>query len=352
MLVWDGYGLQSTHSGIGRHALELAQELECLGRPPRIVPSGGRLDPAFSKWRADLPPLPFGRLKPLALLAAGYQANVLVRSKKSSEPALFHGLSNYNIPSLPSGFRTVLTIHDLIPFLFPEGVSKSLHRYLSYQMPKAVHRADHIVCVSEWTAYSVKNQFPHAKDKVVVIPNGRPSRKALSHKALSSPVRLFSLSRGEIYKRLDLIPSILQKLPRGFEWHVLSDGRGCAQLAGVPGLVLHQSLSDEAVEELWRSADIFVHPSLWEGYCLPAVTALSYQIPTVYTGGSGIDEVVGEAGIRLGAADSIDHWVDAIRRVSESKREFTERCSIQWERLPAWPEVAEQLAGLYDNMSL
>lgn len=352
MLVWDGFGLQSTHSGIGRHALELAQELERLGRPPCIVPSGGRLDPAFSKWCADLPSLPLSRLKPLALLAAGYQANGLFHSRKAAQPAVFHGLSNYNIPALDPSFQKVLTIHDLIPFLFPEGVSKSLHRFLSYQVPRAVHRADRIVCVSEWTACSVKNQFPHAKDKVVVIPNGRPSLKSATAKGLASPVRLFSLSRSEMYKRLELIPSILQRLPPGFEWHVLSDAKGCAKLAGVRGLVLHQSLSDEAVAALWSQTDIFVHPSLWEGYCLPAVTALSYQIPTVYTGGSGIDEVVDEAGVRMGAADSVDLWVDAIRRVSESKREYSERCSIQWQRLPAWPEVAEQLAALYDNMSL
>lgn len=352
MLVWDGYGLQSTHSGIGRHALELAQELERLGRSPSIIPSGGRLDPAFSRWAADFPSLPLSRLKPLALMAAGYQANTLAQSKKGESPALFHGLSNYNIPSLTPSFHKVLTIHDLIPFLFPEGVSKSLHRFLSYQMPKAIHRADRIICVSEWTACSVKNQFPHAKDKVVVIPNGRPTLKTTRSKALGRPIRLFSLSRGEIYKRLELIPSILRSLPPGFEWHVLSDARGCEKLLGVPGLVLHQSLTDDAVEALWNHTDIFVHPSLWEGYCLPAVTALSHRIPTVYTGGSGIDEVVGEAGVRLGAADSVDLWVDAIRRISEGKREFDERCSAQWDRLPAWPEVAERLVQVYDKMSL
>ncbi|MES2745049.1 MAG: hypothetical protein V4655_06465, partial [Bdellovibrionota bacterium] len=114
MLVWDGYGLQSTHSGIGRHAFELAQELDKLGFGPQIIPSVSALDPAFDKWKADYANFPLSRVKPLSLLAAGYQARSLL-ARSDTKNAIFHGLSNYNIPVLPKAFRTVLTVHDLIP---------------------------------------------------------------------------------------------------------------------------------------------------------------------------------------------------------------------------------------------
>ena len=352
MLVWDGYGLQSTHSGIGKHALELAVELERLGRPPTIIPSSSSLDPAFSRWRADFPSLPFSRVKPLALMAAGYQARALLSRSGDRGPAIFHGLSNYNIPNLSRSFQRVLTVHDLIPFLLPEGVSRSLHWFLRYQMPKAVDRAERIICVSEWTASSVRKQFPQVGEKIVIIPNGRSSQGLRLAKDPSLPVRLLSLSRGEVYKRLNMIPEIKKHLPETFEWHVVSDGRGCAQLGEVKGLTLHQNLSNEALEDLWRATDIFVHPSLWEGYCLPAATALSFQIPTVYTGGSGIDEVTAAAGLRLDASDSCEMWAEAILRLLDSREDYESRCSRQWESLPSWSKVAGQLSQLYDNMTL
>ncbi|RZA13301.1 MAG: glycosyltransferase family 1 protein, partial [Proteobacteria bacterium] len=348
MLVWDGYGLQSTHSGIGRHAFELAQELDKLGFGPQIIPSVSALDPAFDKWKADYANFPLSRVKPLSLLAAGYQARSLL-ARSGAKKALFHGLSNYNIPVLPKAFRTVLTVHDLIPFLFPEGVSKNLHRYLSYQMPKALSRADKIVCVSQWTACSVQNQFPHVKDKILVIPNGKPAAR-FEHK-ITNPdkVRLLTISRGETYKRLSLIPEMKKRLPKNFEWHVLTDGRGRTQMSSDPNIFFHQSLTDQAVEELWQHTDIHVHPSLWEGYCLPAVSALSFGIPTLYTGGSGVDEVTADAGVRLTATDDVDDWADAILAVAVDLQNYLHLAKEQWQRLTAWPQVAGQLKTLYDT---
>lgn len=350
MLLWDGYGLQSTHSGIGRHALELALELEKLGLPPTIIPSVDALDPVFSSWTAQLSNFPLSKVKPLSLLAAGFQAKALAKLAKDPRP-IFHGLSNYNLPALPKTFRKVLTVHDLIPFIFPEGVSKNLHRYLSYQMPKALARADVIICVSQWTACSVKNQFPEVKDKVVVIPNGKSLLVRRAPREERETVRILSLSRSETYKRLHLIPEIAARLPQNFEWHVVTDGKGRSFLEDKERIFVHQSVRDESLSELWQKTDIFVHPSLWEGYCLPAGAALSHGIPSVYTGGSGIDEVVGEGGLRLSATASSEEWADAIETIAKAEEGFKTKAERQYASLPAWSEVAGQLKRIYDSIS-
>lgn len=350
MLLWDGYGLQSTHSGIGRHALELAQALESLGQAPTIIPSVSALDPEFLKWKADLAHFPLSRVKPLALFAAGIQARAIMNSS-ASKSALFHGLSNYNLPVLPKTFRKVLTVHDLIPFIFPEGVSRKLHRYLSYQMPKALDRADAIVCVSHWTAGSIKNQFPSVQDKVLVIPNGKPKPRPSIARGSSHKLRLLSVSRGESYKRLSLIPQIIKLLPNDFEWHLVTDGKGRSQLEANEKIFLHQSISDPALDELFGNTDIFVHPSLWEGYCLPAVTALSFGVPAVFCGGSGIDEVIAEAGIKLSPTAGPEEWASAIETVARERSGFGFRADSQFEKLPSWQQVAGQLKELYASMS-
>ncbi|MBC7661781.1 MAG: glycosyltransferase [Chitinophagaceae bacterium] len=350
MLLWDGYGLQSTHSGIGRHALELAQNLTALGTPPHILPSVPQLDFTFQPWTVPLKPFSMGRIKPLALFAAGRMAKRFV--KGDDGPHVFHGLSNYNIPALSPAFQRVLTIHDLIPFMAPDAVSKALRTYMVLQLPRAILKADHIICVSQWTADSVLDLFPGAKGKISVILNGKPPLASSAVKAgEKDTINLFTLSRDETYKRLHLIPEILKKLPENYEWHVLTQGSGLDLLQNIPRLHLHTAIADAALEQLWKNTDIFVHPSLWEGYCLPAASALSLGIPSVYTGGSGIDEVVGSAGIRLAASEGAAPWASAIEGVGNSLTQWPSRCAKQWQRLPTWAEVAGQTQKVYATLS-
>lgn len=349
MLLWDGFGLQSTHSGIGRYALEIAEGLETLDRSPLILPSVPNLDPAFKRFQAPLLEYSWGRIKPLSLHAAGRQAGEITRNQAG--PHIFHGLSNYNIPKLPSSFRKVLTVHDLIPFLSKDGVSTALRYYLHYQMPKAVAAADRIVCVSQWTADCLASIYPQAKSKIQVILNGRPPLLELRQDGTNRKLRIFSLCRGETYKRLSLIPEILQELPESYEWQLLTDSRGMDALGSIPRLTVYKSLPDDAVRDLWNRAQIFVHPSLWEGYCLPAASALSSCIPCVYTGGSGIDEVVGNAGIQMKATDSPKLWARAIEELAQDPRSYRERCHKQWASLPSWQDVAGQFLDLYGTLA-
>ncbi|RYZ51675.1 MAG: hypothetical protein EOP07_20945, partial [Proteobacteria bacterium] len=102
MLIWDGFGLQSTHSGIGRYGLELAEGLESLSLSPKILPSVTSLDPAFKRWEAPLPAFSLGRIKPLSLWKSGRQARAVIGNDPGSH--IFHGLSNYNLPDLPKTF--------------------------------------------------------------------------------------------------------------------------------------------------------------------------------------------------------------------------------------------------------
>jgi glycosyltransferase involved in cell wall biosynthesis len=349
MLIWDGFGLQSTHSGIGRYGLELAEGLEKLAMAPKILPSVSRLDPVFKRWEAALPAFSLGRIKPLALWKAGRQARALTFDKPGLH--IFHGLSNYNIPDLPKNFRKVLTVHDLIPFLAKDAVSNSLRHYLSYQMPRAVAAADVIVCVSQWSADHVEERFPASRGKVRVIHNGRPPMLERRQGGANRKKRLFSLCRSESYKRLNLIPEILKALPEDYEWHVLTDARGAIELAQIPRLFVYKSLPDDALKDLWNRTEIFVHPSLWEGYCLPAASALSHCIPSVYTGGSGIDEVLGDAGKKMRSEDTARAWATAIEDMGNDPRRWRENCKAQWAGLPSWQGVAGQFQTLYDTLA-
>lgn len=350
MILWDGYGLQSTYSGIGRHAFELARELEKRGVSPRILPSAPRLDPAFSKYTEPrFRPSIFARLKPLALIHSGREVERLF--KETKEPIVFHGLSNYNVPELRRSFRKILTVHDLIPLDHPETVSSSLRYFLRYEMPKALHRADHIICVSEWTKSRLLHLFPKVSGKISLIGNGKnPKQNGQRKRSVDDKFQLLTVSRGETYKRLSMLPRLIERLGEGFAWTVVTDEKGREVLGQNQRLNVLTGVSDEALEALWQKTDSYIHPSLWEGYCLPAVRALSSHIPVIHTLGSGIDEVVGKAGLGLHARDDEAEWAEAIKTVREDSIRFEKLAADQWDSLPSWGEVAAQLQQLYDTM--
>ncbi|HET9238868.1 MAG TPA: glycosyltransferase family 1 protein [Oligoflexus sp.] len=349
VILWDGFGLQSLYSGVGRHAWELLQALKRQAVSPRIIPSVPALDAPF------LPNIlpktigwPQSRIKPWALFWLGQWTQNFLREHEGI--AIVHGLSNYNVPTLKSSkLRKVLTVHDLIPILQKEEVSAALGLYLRYQLPRAVAAADAIICVSHWTEHTLHEFYPASHGKTVMIPNGWPHPREKNLKNKGS--ELLTISRHESYKRLDLIPKVLRHLPPQVRWTVVTDEGGLDALKADADsrLILKTRISEHEMQDLHAAADLYVHPSRLEGFCLPAAASISHGVPVIFTRGSGIDEVVGEAGMGLLPGDDARRWSAAIEELLSS----TDRAGLCRARNTAamsWDDVAARTRALYGDV--
>ncbi len=350
-ILWDGFGLQTLYSGVGRHAWDLLQALHRASCAPQIIPSAPQMDSQFlSQTLAGKSFWPVSKLKPWSLFVAGQWVKSYLQS--STGPCIIHGLSNYNIPAIRSPrLHKVLTVHDLIPILQPEVVSKALGYFLRYQMPRAVEAAAAIICVSQWTEDAMQERYPHSRGKTVVIPNGWAK---LSPASPNQPVEipmLLTVSRMEAYKRLHLIPEILQHLPPNMRWTVVTDGRGYEFLQSLQDsrLILRTQVSDEVLQALHRSAQVYVHPSLWEGFCLPASASISSGVPVLYTRGSGIDEVVQGAGRQRDSNDTAAQWADSIQELLAVPDSY-QLCLQRYQSAPSWDNVAASTRALYAKL--
>jgi glycosyltransferase involved in cell wall biosynthesis len=308
------------------------------------------LDPEFSPYvLPQVSSWPQSRIKPWALFQSALWLKTHMKSRKG--PCLVHGLSNYNVPALKAPqLKRVLTVHDLIPILQRREVSRALGLYLRYQLPRAVEAADAIICVSRWTESTLHEHYPASRGKTLMIPNGWPEAREKSPKHQSGS-QLLTISRWEPYKRLDLIPDILKHLPASFRWTVVTDARGVELLQSHADarLVLKTSLSEAALHELHGSADLYVHPSLLEGFCLPAAASISSDVPVIFTRGSGIDEVVGEAGVGLSPGDSAARWADAIQQLL-AHPDRSGLCRRRHQSALSWDDVAARTCALYDKL--
>lgn len=358
-IFWDSYGILRGPSGIFVHAQELRRALSECGTEVSILGS----DAAFNGTRNSI--YQFARKSKMLGPQLNYLEFLRAIAGSSGQSAIFHGLSNLNLPVWtgsrpPTNVRFVLTVHDLIPLLLERGaVSHALRIQMKRLLPRALERANAIVAVSDWTRKTLVDRYPSCADKIVVIPNGFPAIDFPLRPARHSPdqIRVLMVGRNEKYKRYDLFFNILLAANGGLRGTLVSTGVSAVDKNIVDTLVaknwlkLIKAPSKEALQEIYQANDVYLQTSLLEGFCLPAAEAQSSGIPVVFTKGSGIDEVVCPAtGMGLEASATAGAWLDAIRKTED--RFLTQGYALrEWVMSrPTWKDSALRLKNLYNSL--
>lgn len=353
-IFWDGYGLGASGSGVFVHARSLARELARLGVNPCLVTT--------EAWSSALPELDAAILGRSQLFSRFFESKLVwplrVRNAverhfgKSKSIGILHGLSNLNLSQRPAGksrIRTVLTVHDLIPLLAPQSVSRALAWQCRLGFPWAIDAADRIVCVSEWTLRTLVERFPEARGKACVIRNGIDRPAVIPAKdGARGVLRVLCVSRWESYKDLPLLAEIA-RLARGDIAIDLVTNRRIE----LPGVRVYQGLAHDALRRLYAEAHVYVQPSHYEGFCLPAAEALGAGTPVVYRAGSGIDEVAGDVvGFPMERDAPPESWLRAIHAAAQAAAAPSFRVSVaSWLNCwPTWRDSAEALKSLYNDL--
>ncbi|SME91104.1 glycosyltransferase family 4 protein [Pseudobacteriovorax antillogorgiicola] len=347
-IVWDGYGLGGRYSGIGRHGFYLAQQLKNSGRYPIILGYGPIEHLGLSQVFSNKT-LPGKLLYPHQILKS--------ITSLDQKVDVFHGLSNFNVPPSEIGGLRVLTVHDAIPLIAPKEVSWTLREQMKFLMPRAISDADIVICVSQWTLKVLADLFPESSKKLVYIPNGRTKWKGSVSRGTVSK-RLIKISRYEPYKGFDRVVSTLSLLDREYEIDWITDKKGACWLSkhGVPQLGgqrlrIHAGIAQTSLDALLSSADVLIHGSKLEGFCLPAAEALANGKPILYCSGSGIDEVVGDGGIGMSPYAHARDWADALEALFCDYSRWQSKTSSAFHKLLSWEAVAKKTCTVYNGES-
>ncbi|MCL7454559.1 MAG: glycosyltransferase family 4 protein [Anaerolineae bacterium] len=216
---------------------------------------------------------------------------------------------------------TVVTVHDLSFLLYPEGFRRWNRGYLGLFTRLSVTKARRVIAVSQSTRDDLLRHYGLSPDKVDVIHNGvDPNYRRLpadqvarfrEHRGLPERFLLFV---GTLEPRKNIVRLIeaYAQLPRSRPPLMLLGGRGWLYdevLSRVEAL----ALTDEvhfvgyvAAEELplwYNAAEIFVYPSLYEGFGLPPLEAMACGTPVITSTASSLPEVVGRAGVLIDPTD-------------------------------------------------
>jgi glycosyltransferase involved in cell wall biosynthesis len=110
-------------------------------------------------------------------------------------------------------------------------------------------------------------------------------------------------------------------------------------------------VADENLPALYNLAEVFVFPSLYEGFGLPPLEAMACGTPVITSHSSSLPEVVGEAGLMVSSGDS-QALAQAIRQVLDDpdlREDLVQRGRHQAQKF-AWGPSAQKLVTMYEGL--
>jgi len=266
---------------------------------------------------------------------------------------------------LGSKIAQVVTIHDMTANLFPNQRGKKLSEFLSKRTLLACQKAKFITCVSKSTQNDLirldkinqnKTQVIYPGLKVFgkvkeLLPNGlKKQGYILSVGTIEPRKNIAALLRA--YNTLE--DSLKEKFPL-----VLVGGRGwndseIFEEAGNKALKKHilftGYVDDATLAGLYKYAKVFVYPSLYEGFGLPILEAMSFSCPVITSNISSMPEVAGECAVLIDPK-KIPQIADALKRLIEDKNlagKLSECAKRQSEKF-SWEQTAKQTLEVFEK---
>lgn len=279
---------------------------------------------------------------------------------KRLAPDLVHETYYSASRTAPRGARAILTVHDMIHERFPQYFSS--FDPTAQEKANAVARADHIVCVSHNTKRDLIEILGVPEEKISVTHLGFLATEHTPGSAepvSGKPFILYVGNRGG-HKNFGMLANAFSASKRLREdFRIVCFGGGpltARDRTTADGFVLdetllvHKSGNDTALSRLYGQAAIFAYPSLYEGFGIPPLEAMSHDCPVVCSNVSSIPEVVG------GAAEyfdpySISELQGALERVlyDPSRREDLITKGIERRQLFSWGRCAAETLKVYER---
>ncbi|MGB7970091.1 MAG: glycosyltransferase family 1 protein [Methanobacterium sp.] len=116
-------------------------------------------------------------------------------------------------------------------------------------------------------------------------------------------------------------------------------------------IIFTNYVSEEYLVKLYNAADIFVYPSLYEGFGLPPLEAMACGCPVITSNTSSLPEVVGDAGIMINPYD-IDSLTESIHKIladNDLKKELSKK-SLERAKFFNWKKTADQTLEVYEEV--
>ena len=284
---------------------------------------------------------------------------------------VYHGLSH----ELPFGIektsiKTVVTMHDVMFLQFPQLYSFIDRKLYEFKYLKSCKVADKIVAISEMTKRNLVEYAHIDEHKIDVITQAcNPIYEAKYSEEEKSNIRskynlpdeyLLTVSAVEARKNQKRIVEALATGKIDVPYVILGNQKSeyCNE---IKDFVSRNNLDDKVIflsdvpdidlPLIYQCSSVFVFPSLYEGFGIPLVEAMTSGVPIVCSQGECFDETVGDCAL-FADSNKTDEWIEKIDNIlndSELRQNFIDKGN-EFTKRYSEKSISEKMMNLYKSM--
>jgi glycosyltransferase involved in cell wall biosynthesis len=291
------------------------------------------------------------------------------------------GVDVFHVPYFASPLLTgstpvVVTIHDVIPLRLPLYRASAKAKVYSSVVARAAHQATLVITISQHAKKDIMDALKLPAERIRVIyqaagdeyvPVEEPKQLALAkarygltgryvfylggldaRKNVSQLVRAFS----ELYRRLGdpALQLLISGNPDKQRGNLFPDPRPLAQELGMTDQILFRFVEDEDKPAIYSGASAFVFPSLYEGFGLDPLEAMSCGTPVICSNRTSLPEVVGDAAISIDP-ENLQSMVDALYDVLTDQHLSADLKArgLKRAQLFSWQKTAGETLAVYEE---
>lgn len=364
----DGRYITNHFPGIGRYTYNLARKL------PELAPDTDFVllhDPRLPNTRYDVEQLAGQdnlRLMSVDIPTRSLQEQYQLRSlEKALSLDLLH--SPYYVMPYWVHCPSVVTMYDLIPMIYPQYLAPRGTAWIFRATASlATRRANHIIAISESTKRDLVRLLGASEKRITVTHLAADERfRPLDSQQLEKTIGTYQLPERYIlylginkpHKNLAFLLQVLRELRT--EARLVLAGKEDPRYLQVREETQRLGLEDRVVflgdvpekdlPIIYNGAEVFVFPSLYEGFGLPVLEAMACGTPVVCSNSSSLPEIVDDAAVTVDPQDTAA-WVAALTEVLENQElrvELSAKGLAQAKKF-SWNKTARETLDVYQSV--
>lgn len=276
---------------------------------------------------------------------------------------------NFIIPPLSYG-KAVVTIHDMSFIRHPAFAEEENLHYLADRINNTASRADAIITDSKFSAGEICSLLDVDERKVFAVHLGVDQNPVIPDPSVVASTlhklnidRPYILTVGTLEPRKN-IPFLIEVFEK------MTEFKGSLVIAGMPGWKYEPILerikqsprassirylkyvNDEILASLYTGAEIFVTTSIYEGFGLPPLEAMTYGTPVVSSAGGSLPEVLGSAAVVINEFRA-NLWRDRIQAVLQDQdlRQKLRSEGLEHVKQYTWDKTAKETWKIYRSLA-
>lgn len=358
---WQRYG------GISRYIYELATRISDMDDFDVSIEALAYVNEYLKQCKPGFVtgfPVPKSSRLQIQKMVGRFNDNLAKIRLKSNPPDIVHETYYHAEKMSPKKTKVVVTVHDMIHEKFNQFLTRDIFKKLdptAEVKKESVKRADRIICVSENTKKDLIELLEVDRNKISVVYHGTSVKLTEHYQTEPRKYPPYILYVGDRISKYKNFQGLLQaygnssQLKNNFNLVLFGGGSLSREeitliqnLGLSEGKVLQVAGDDAALANLYREASVFVYPSLYEGFGIPLLEAMSLNCPIACSNTSSLPEVVGNAA-EFFDPDQTESIAAALEKVLFSTEKAKNLINLGAERIKnfSWEACAEQTRQVY-----